>query len=150
MTTVDVGRRLQEAENALHGGDRNASPQERVRALPESRARAISPPIGGDSRANRDRIERVIPAPVAPREGVRTQRDEGVQRERPGAGAAIERRTAPSEPAIRQQERAPRAELRQGPIGQAPAQGAADRRIDRQQPDRDKKAPARADTARGK
>jgi hypothetical protein len=154
MMTVDVGRRVEQNERAQHGGDRNASPLERLSVLPESRARAISPPLGA-GRTDRDRIERVVPTPGAPRERPGAVAPSDQQRER-----AIERRTAPSAPpAARQQERAPRAqqsgtELRQGPLGQPPAQGAPDRRIDRrQQSDRDQKA-ARGDAdsnvARGK
>jgi hypothetical protein len=133
MTTVDFGRRVQENERVQHGGDRNASPRERISQLPEARARAISPPVGGDSRADRDRIERVIPTPGAPREGVTTQRDQGVQRERPGAAVptdqqrqrAIEPRTGPGEPVTRQQEaRAPCPAVQAG-ITPRPARPAA-------------------------
>ena len=56
ITTVDQGDRVQQNERRVHGGNRNASARDRIVALPESRARAISPPAGG----NRDRIDRVI------------------------------------------------------------------------------------------
>ena len=55
---VDVGNRVQQEERRQHGGNRNASARERIVALPESRARAISPPVGGGQ--DRDRIDRVI------------------------------------------------------------------------------------------
>jgi hypothetical protein len=58
ITTVDQGSRVQDNERRNHGGNRNASARERIVALPESRARAISPPIGGGQ--DKDRIDRVI------------------------------------------------------------------------------------------
>ena len=61
ITTVDQGSRVQENERRQHGGNRNASARERIVALPESRARAIAPPVGGGQ--DRDRIDRVIGPP---------------------------------------------------------------------------------------
>ena len=58
ITTVDQGDRVQQNERRNHGGNRNASPRDRIVALPEERARAISPPAGGGG--NRDRIDRAI------------------------------------------------------------------------------------------
>ena len=58
ITTVDQGDRVQQNERRQHGGNRNASARERIVALPESRARAIAPPIGGGQ--DRDRVDRVI------------------------------------------------------------------------------------------
>jgi len=79
ITTVDQGNRVQDTERRQHGGNRNASARERIVALPESRARAISPPIGGGQ--DRDRIDRVT--------GPQGGRDNGkgndpVQRDRAG------------------------------------------------------------------
>ena len=55
---ADVGNRVQQEERRQHGGNRNASARDRIVALPESRARAISPPVGGGQ--DRDRIDRVV------------------------------------------------------------------------------------------
>jgi hypothetical protein len=58
ITTVDQGDRVQQNERRVHGGNRNASARDRIVALPESRARAIAPPVGGGQ--DRERIDRVI------------------------------------------------------------------------------------------
>jgi hypothetical protein len=58
ITTVDQGDRVQQNERRVHGGNRNASARDRIVALPEERARRISPPVGGGQ--DRDRIDRVI------------------------------------------------------------------------------------------
>jgi len=58
ITTVDVGSRVQTTERRNHGGNRNASARERIVALPEERARAIGPGVGGGQ--NKGPAERVI------------------------------------------------------------------------------------------
>ena len=88
ITTVDQGNRVQQNERRQHGGDRSASARERVVALPESRARAISPPVGGGQ--DRDRIDRVVgPQGGAGKGNGAVQRNQGVpniDRGRPGVG----------------------------------------------------------------
>jgi hypothetical protein len=169
ITTVDQGNRAQQNERRQHGGNRNASANERIVALPESRARAISPPVGGGQ--DRDRIDRVIGS----RGGGDNEKGNGaVPRDRPGLGnnngpdlqreRANERRgngpgqngLGQNEAVTRQQDRPPRVEppraqaRQQGPQNEAaPQSGGDNKRIDRNQPpDREQKGAARDGAAR--
>ncbi len=84
ITTVDQGSRVQDNERRQHGGNRNASARERIVALPELRARAIAPPVGGGQ--DRDRIDRVIGPPPGRDNGKgnNNNNNNNVQRERAG------------------------------------------------------------------
>jgi hypothetical protein len=128
ITTVDVGRRLEERERMEHARDPNASPRARISSLPESRTRAVPPLVERqDGRADRGRelgrpdTERVMPD--AQRQIV-PPRDE---HERAGAFIPPRERTLerspgpqPVRPEARQQarpdvEQAPRGESRREP-----------------------------------
>jgi hypothetical protein len=145
ITTVDQGNRLQQNERRNHGGNRNASARDRIVALPESRARAISPPVGGGQ--DRDRIDRVIGTPggrdngkgndAGPRDRAGPDNDRG-RSDRPGLG------NGPGRPAQGnangngngpdlQRERA--LERRTGPNGPGPSQSVVgqSQTINRQQ-----------------
>ena len=160
ITTVDQGNRVQQNERRQHGGNRNASARDRIVALPESRARAISPPVGGGQ--DRDRIDRVI----GPQGGGDNGKDNNpVPRDRPGLGnnngpdlqrerANVRRGNGPgqngpgqtglgqNEAVTRQQDPPPRAEpprpqaRQQAPQNEGPQQGGGNnkQRIDRTQP----------------
>lgn len=90
ITTVDQGNRVQQNERGQHGGNRNASARERIVALPEARARAIAPPVGGGQ--DGDRVDRVIGPPAGRDNGKgkdAVQRNQGGpdnDRGRPGLG----------------------------------------------------------------
>jgi hypothetical protein len=167
ITTVDVGNRVQTTERRNHGGNRNASANERIVALPEERARAISPGIGGRDRGP---VDRVI-GPQGGRDGGGKGNDQGPRnqagpdndRVRPNVGTgpggggpgggpdrAVERRAGPTGPSgsgqnqaiNRQQDRGPQgaAQARQaGPQNEGP-QGGNNPRADRKAgPDRAEK-----------
>lgn len=147
VTTVDVGRRVEENERSRHARDPNASPRARISSLPEARTREILPPVARpDEHSDRDREsvrsrpERVIPSePGERRDESRPGRD-GLEEPRVFVPSQPRDRTTegvrPSEPSARLQERAPRIEqarpeLRQGPLPETLLKGETQRRSDR-------------------
>jgi hypothetical protein len=96
MTTVDVGRRLEDRERVEHARDSNASPRTRISSLPEARARAMSPPIerpGGRADRSGETVRPGAERPVPPpREAERPLRDE-----HEGPGVFTPQREAPIE-----------------------------------------------------
>jgi hypothetical protein len=137
ITTVDVGRRLEDRQRAQHQRDSNASPSARISSLPDARSRAILPTERPDrdldrgGETTRPGADRPVPRVPSPRrEDVRPQFDEheGLGAFVPQRGAAGDR-SSPGPEALRQPERAP--ERRQAPVGQT--RRDADRPADRTQ-----------------
>jgi hypothetical protein len=143
VTTVDVGRRIEERQRAQHERDPNASPSARISSLPNARSRAIERTDRLDRDLDRGgdttRPDAARPAPMVPstrREDVRPQFDEheGLGTVVPQRGPTPDRSL--SGPQAPQSERVP--ERRQAPVGQT--RRDADRPSDRtQQPPRQEK-----------
>jgi hypothetical protein len=141
VTTVDVGRRIEERQRAQHERDPNASPGARISSLPGVRARAIERTDRSDrdldkdgevARPSADRPEPRVPSPR--REDARPQFDEheGLGTFVPQRGTTPDRSLSGPQTA-RPPERVP--ERRQAPVDQPRRE--VDRPSDRpQQPPR--------------
>ena len=142
ITTVDVGKRLEDTERVEHARDPNASPRNRISSLPERPERAAQEPIerqGGPVDRRREVVrpgaERTVPS-VPRREEVLPPRDE-----HEGPGAFVPQRGRPSERSPGAQTLGPkereqaRPDVKQTPVG--PRRGAAEPADRRQRPTTD-------------
>jgi hypothetical protein len=129
ITTVDVGKRLEERERTERARDPNASPRARISSLPESRTRAVPPSIERqDDRADRSRQ---LLRPGGEQNAPDSLRREAVPRdehERAGTIIPPRERTlerSPSQQAVRPEER-----QRSGPDVQQVPRGQSQREAD--------------------